>query len=91
MVNFKTQVQFNQHQFGQARFGANYNNKVANNIVDVKDYPFPIGSFRNTFYVCGNPVGTYANVPLAQHDQFRQLILKTKPVQTIALLLINYV
>ncbi len=89
--NFITYNQFGQHQFGQVRFGGNYNNKVVNNIDETLDRNFNFaGAWRNTFFIGGSPVGTIGSVEAIKRDQFRQLILKTKPVQTIGFLLINY-
>lgn len=72
--------------------GQFYNNKVANFIDERKDYYFDIGSnLRSTFFIGGSPLGTFANVPIARKDEFRQLILKLKPCQTVAYLFINFV
>jgi hypothetical protein len=67
-------------------------NKVANHIDENIDSIFPIvGNYRSTFFVGGEVLGTFANVDANRKDEFRQLILKIKPVQTVGLLLINYV
>lgn len=92
LSTFITANQFNDCQFNQRSFGGNYNNKVVNHISEARDLPFNFGgAWRNTFYVGGNPLGSMGVVPIAQKDQFRQLILKTKPAHTVGLLLINYV
>lgn len=72
--------------------GKFYINKVVNFIDEEKDYYFDIGSsLHSTFYIGGSPLGTFANVPIARKDEFRQLILKLKPAQTVAYLFINFV
>lgn len=91
LTNLTTASQFNQRQFGEVQFGGNYNNTLINFIDETQDLPFNFdGNYRNTFFICGSPVGSVANVLHTRHDEFRQLILRTKPVQTIAFLFINY-
>lgn len=68
-----------------------YTNKVVNSIPESGDAFFNVGeTLRSTFFIGGNPAGTFADVPLVRRDEFRQLILKLKPVQSVAYLLINY-
>jgi hypothetical protein len=81
-----------QARHGQRRHGGHYINMVVNHIDESLDELFGfVGDWRNTFYIGGPTVGSFANVPLVQKAQFRQLILKTKQVQTVGFLLINYV
>ncbi len=88
---FITANQHGQFQHGQRMHGGSYNNKIVNNISEAEDLLFNFGgAWKNTFFIGGSPVGTIGSVPLIQKDQFRQLILKTKPVQTVGFLLINY-
>lgn len=76
----------------QRRHGAFYNNVVANHITAVADYGFDTGSnFKSTFFIGGNPLGSFANVPTARETEFRQLILRLKPAQTVGFLFINYI
>lgn len=87
-----TAYEHGEFEHGELEHGGDYNNKVANNIDESKDRSFDFGSdFRSTFFIGGTPVGTFANVPLSRRDEFRQLILKTKPTQTIAFLFIHYI
>jgi hypothetical protein len=68
-----------------------YANKVVNNIFVEGDSFFNDGATsRAVFFIGGNPLGTFASVPLARRNEFRQLILKLKPVQNVGYLLINY-
>jgi hypothetical protein len=46
---------------------------------------------RSTFFVAGDTFNGSVNVSFARKQEFRQLILKTKPVQTIGILVVNYV
>jgi len=41
-------------------------------------------------FVGGVTVGSFANVPLARKNEFRQLILKSKPLHAVGYLFINY-
>jgi uncharacterized protein YmfQ (DUF2313 family) len=89
---FQTLNRHGQFRHGERRHGGHYNNMVVNHIDESLDELFGFaGDWKNTFYVCGSPAGTFANVPAVQKDQFRQLILKTKQVQTVGFLLINYI
>lgn len=83
---------FGMYRFGMFRFGPYYRNIIANYIDEATDWQFDIGSnLRSTFFIGGNTLGTFADVPAARKDEFRQLILRIKPVQTIGYLLVNYV
>jgi len=76
---------------GNIQHGKTYNNIVANKIDEGESFTFGIGNLRRTFFIGDNPFGTKADVDIARKDEFRQLILKIKPVQTVGILLINYV
>lgn len=86
------QVQFGDFQMGDTQLGTIYDNIIANHIDETLDFGFDVGdNLRSTFFIGGNPVGTFANVDVDRKDEFRQLILKIKPVQTVGYLFINYV
>lgn len=77
---------------GEFNHGGSYNNLIANHIDEEKDFGFDPGtSLKSTFFIGGTPLGTFANVPAERKDEFRQLILRVKPVQAIGFLFINYV
>lgn len=79
-------------QHGQLAHGSTYYNKVANYIDESRDASFNLGgTFACTFFIGGFLIGTTANVPIARKDEFRQLILKLKQTQVVALLYVNYV
>ncbi len=87
-----TKIQYGDFQYGDSQYGYRYNNIVANSIDENRDMAFNIGlNFRSTFFIGGNPIGSFANVDVARKIEFRQLILKTKPVQNIGYLFINYI
>jgi len=87
-----TNRQHGQFQHGQAQHGSAYTNLIVNHIEEEKDAIFDIGSnLRSTFYIGGTPIGTFANVDADRKAEFRQLILKVKPAQTVGFLLVNYV
>lgn len=46
---------------------------------------------RATFFIGSDTLFNPVNVPLSRKDEFRQLILKLKPAQTIAWLFVNYI
>ncbi len=89
--------QHGQYQHGQFVHGGYFSNIVANSIYAEDDINFQVGgSLRATFFIGGNrpaygDVGLFANVDADRELEFRQLILKIKPTQTIAYLLVNYI
>lgn len=86
------QNQYGEFQYGDAQYGSGYTNIVANDIDEEVDAVFNVGSnLKNTFFIGGTPLGTFANVDINRKRDFRQLVLKLKPVQTVAFLFINYV
>lgn len=63
---------------------------VMNYLEEEKDADFAITEYRSTFYIAGDPIATFANVPLARKTEFRQLILKLKSAPIAAILFVNY-
>lgn len=80
-------------EMGQPEMGGyTYNHLIANEITESHDPNFVIGeNYRSTFYIGGEIKGTFANVSIDRKNEFRQLILRIKPVHSIGVLLINYV
>jgi hypothetical protein len=85
--------QLNESQVGDFQLNSSeYKNKVVNHIDEEKDQFFPIfDNYKPTFFIGGLVKGDFANVSAARKEEFRQLILKIKPVQSVAYLLINYI
>jgi len=85
-------VQHGDIQHGDAQTGTGSWDLVANSIDEDLDLTFNIGSnLKSTFFIGGPYVGDFADVEESRKLEFRQLILRVKPVQTIAYLFINYV
>jgi len=85
-------IRYGQANYGQVRYGQAYNNKIANSINDADDLNFDLnGSLVSTFFIGGTTLGSFATVPSARHNEFRQLLLKLKPVQAIGFLFISYI
>lgn len=85
-------LQHGDAQHGDAQHGGAYSNIVVNYIDESIDRNFFVPTnLRATFFIGGNPLGSYANIPAERKDEFRQLILKLKPAQMVGYLLINYV
>jgi hypothetical protein len=71
--------------------GKNYTNKIANSIYQSGDDLFQIGSTYNfSFFIGGPTPGSWATVDYNRETEFRQLVLKIKPVHTVAFLLLNF-
>lgn len=69
-----------------------FKNKIVNFIDESLDQSFNVGqNLRCTFFIGGDPFGTFAEVSAERKNEFRQLILKLKPAQTVGFLFINYV
>ncbi len=85
------EFQHNDGQHGDYQHGGGWGDLVANSIDISGDINFSVGNnLRSTFFIGGVNPGDYAMVPAIQRRQFRQLILKLKPVQTVAYLFIVY-
>lgn len=85
-------VQHGDNQHGEAQHGAKFSGMIANSIYEDIDNNFGIGDdLRTTFFIGGETFGTFADVSAERYIEFRQLILKIKPAQTVGFLLINQV
>ena len=85
--------QLNSFQLGQVQLGPALGNLdlVANFIDTDRDNSFVLPmDLRATFFIGGSVLGSTANVPASRREEFRQLILTIKPLQTVGILLINY-
>jgi hypothetical protein len=91
--NLFTFAQHGEFEHGEMEHGGwVYNNVVANYIPESLDAMFNVGpSHRATFFICAQTFGTFAEVDLIRKNEFRQLILKLKEVNTVAYLLVDYV
>lgn len=86
-----TYIEHGDIEHGDQQHGLTYNNKIANSINKKDDLLFNVGSdLSATFFIGGPTLGSFANVPLTRHDEFRQLILKFKPLSTVGFLFIHY-
>jgi uncharacterized protein YmfQ (DUF2313 family) len=84
-------TQYGQSQYGNFQYGRKYGNKVVNYLDEKLDAYFDTGdNLKSTFFVCG-PYLDFANVDVNRKLEFRQIILRTKPVQTVGFLFINYI
>ena len=89
--NASSFAQHGQFQHGDVQHGFVFTNIVANYVDEHLDSTFNVGSnLRSTLFICGDTIGNYGEVPVARKLEFRQLILRIKPVQCVAYLLINY-
>jgi len=68
-----------------------FSNCVANNIDEALDANFPVPNPEWTFIISSENIATFAEVPIERKAEFRQLILRLKPVNSVAFLFINYV
>lgn len=74
------------------RHGGVFNHKIVNYIEELKDAAFVVGPhLRNTFFIAGPTVDTFATVPENRRREFRQLILQLKPAHMVGYLFVNYI
>lgn len=84
--------QLGDFQLGDSQLGGIDTDLVANRIQKEQDEGFDIGpGFSNAFFIGGQVFGDYADVSSERELEFRQLILRVKPQNQIAFLLINYI
>lgn len=77
---------------GEFEHGGLSNAICVNSIYAEDDYYFDWGSnLKCSFFVSGENIGDIATVDADREQEFRQIILKTKPVQTFAFLMVNYI
>lgn len=77
-------------QHGQIQHGASFSEKIANSIDKLIDAAFDIGdNFRSTFFIGGLVLGDFATIPGSREQEFRQMVLRIKPVQTVAFLFLD--
>lgn len=79
-------------QHGEVQHGSGGYNKIVNYLEQDKDRAFIEGAhLRNTFFIAGATVDTFADVPIERQDEFRQLVLTIKPMHSVAYEFVNYV
>lgn len=79
-------------QHGQIQHGTSNLNLVVNSIDQAVDDTFVVpANFRGTFFIGGEILGDLVSIAKDREEEFRQLILSIKPVQTIGILLINFI
>ncbi|MGR3177833.1 MAG: hypothetical protein ACUZ8E_07225 [Candidatus Anammoxibacter sp.] len=78
-------------QHGQIQHGTSFAKKIANSIEQSIDDLFDIGSnYRFTFFISAAVLGDFATIPGSREREFRQMVLRIKPVHTIAFLFLNF-
>jgi uncharacterized protein YmfQ (DUF2313 family) len=89
------EFEYDEFDYGEFTYGdsvAGIITKIANHIDESSDQTFNEGAnLRSTFFVGASPVGIFADVDANRKNEFRQLILRIKPVQMLGYLFINYV
>lgn len=87
------EVQLGDLQLGDFQLGGlTVVDKIANSLDPVKDRLFNTGSnLKSTFFIGGNSQGSWADVDANRETEFRQLVIKLKPLQTVGFLLIDFV
>ena len=77
---------------GQLNHGQVFNDKIANSVYADIDKVFNVGNnYKSTFFIGGITLGDFANVQQNRELEFRQLVLKIKPTQSVGYIFINYI
>lgn len=85
------QVQQGSIQQGETQQGTFvFSDKIVNHIDWELDQYVDISDWYRVFYIGGQDLGTFANIDANRREEFRQIVLKIKPVNTVAMLLLNY-
>lgn len=80
-------------QLGQQQLGPGLGNLniIAKYIDEVLDQNFVLPTdLRSTFFIGDATLGDLATVPAIRKDEFRELVLRIKPAQTVGILLVTY-
>ena len=86
-----SKLRHGQARHGERNHGVIINNKVVNFVDETLDYTFNNGpTFRSSFFIGGATPGTWAIVDAARKDELRELVLRLKPRQMVAYLLITF-
>ncbi len=86
-----SQDQLGDSQLGGSQLGAKWKYLIVNSVENEKDQNFDIGLvLGQTFFISGDPITTPATINSNREKEFRRLVLKVKPAQTVAFLNINY-
>ena len=91
---FSDAVQYGSILYGQFQYGQTPVNVVANYTDENKDKFFAPGSsdnLKSCFFIGGQTYPDKADIDEDRKTEFRELILRLKPAQTAAYLLINYI
>lgn len=80
-------------QIGEGQSGATYPDKIINSLVPVydKNYYWGENNLIPSFFISGIDALTPLDIPTAREEEFRSLVLRVKPCQTVAYLNINLV
>ena len=77
-------IQHGQIQHGQGQHGQKYTYKIVNYLEAALDATFDEGeNLRSTFFISGATPGENAVIPASRELEFRDLVLKLKPRQTV--------
>jgi len=88
-----SQFMYNDHQYGDSQMGGAFTNicvSYLDETIDNNQYGSNM-NLKSTFFIGGATIGSVAYVDANRRLEFRQLILKAKPTQTLAYLLVKYI
>ena len=87
-----SKYQLGDAQLGGIQLGSTTWCDIIANHIDVElDKNFLIGPNNRTFIIGGSVIGEFGTLDSERISEFRQMVLKMKPVNSVAYLLINYI
>lgn len=90
--DYGSDSEYGEVEYGNPSAGSVWEDCVANYIDEIKDKWFDVGAnLRNVFYISGPYIDQFADVPAERKDEFRQMILRIMPRQTVCFLFVNYI
>lgn len=88
-------AEYGSFEYGDTEYGtgtgADGVTLIANYLEDALDSGVVITNWRSSFYIADPAsITTFATIPAARHTEFRQLLMKLKPIHTIGILFVTY-
>ena len=85
------EVQHGQIVHGQSQHGQTNHYKIVNSIYSSVDSTFDVGDeLFHTFFICGVTEGVNAVISASREVEFRELVLRIKPVQSVCYPLVSF-
>lgn len=85
------EIEYGEISYGEGEYGHKTYDLIVNQIDPKLDKFFNYSGLEQTFFISGQNLGDLGTVSEVRKSEFRQLILKLKPVQTVGFIFVNYI